>query len=210
MAINLQKGQTINLRKEEFDLSKVTVGLGWHVREVKKGFLGTLLGGGNEPDYDLDAIAFLMDDKDKVRNLGTKLIGGDVVFFNSKQHPSGTVWSSGDNLVGGTGDADDEQIICLLTKVPPQYAKIMFIVSIYQGKTKGQSFGNVEKAHVRAIDAKGKEMARFDLSSDPSYANKRSMIFAELYRHGDEWKFRALGEAEESDSFVDILKRYID
>lgn len=208
MAINLQKGQTINLRKEEFDLSKVTIGLGWHVREVKKGFLGGLLGG-KEPDYDLDAIAFLMDDKDKVRNLGNeRLIGGDVVFYNNKQHPSGTVWSSGDNLVGGTGEADDEQIICLLDKVPPQYAKILFIVSIYQGKTKGQSFGNVEKAHVRAVDAKGKEMARFDLSSDSTYANKRSMIFAELYRNGAEWKFRAIGDAQETDAFVEILKRY--
>ena len=209
MAINLQKGQTINLRKEEFDLSKVTIGLGWHVREAKKGFLGGLLGG-KEPDYDLDAIAFLMDDKDKVRNLGEKLVGGDVVFFNSKQHPSGTVWSSGDNLVGSTGDADDEQIVCLLTKVPQQYSKILFIVSIYQGKTKGQSFGNIDKAYIRAVDGKGKEMARYDLSAEPSFANKRSLVFAELYRHGDEWKFRALGEAEESDSFVEILKRHID
>lgn len=208
MAINLQKGQTINLRKEEFDLSKVTIGLGWRVREEKKGFLGSLLGGKQE-DYDLDAIAFLMDDKDKVRNLGNeRLIGSDIVFYNNKQHSSGTVWSSGDNLVGGTGDSDDEQIICLLDKVPQQYAKILFLVSIYQGKTKNQSFGNVEKAHVRAVDAKGKEMARFDLSSDPSYANKRSMIFAELYRHGAEWKFRAIGEAEETDAFVMILKRY--
>ena len=208
MAINLQKGQTINLRKEECDLSKVTIGLGWHVKEAKKGFLGSVFGA-KEADYDLDAIAFLMDDQDKVRNLGNKLVGGDVVFFNNKKHPSGTVWSSGDNLVGGTGDADCEQIVCLLTKVPQQYAKILFIVSIYQGIQKNQSFGNVEKAYIRAVDAKGKELARFDLSSEPSFANKRSMVFAEMYRYGEEWKFRALGDAEETDTFVEILKRYI-
>jgi stress response protein SCP2 len=208
MAINLQKGQTIDLRKEEFDLSKVTVGLGWHVKEVKKGFFGNLLGGSGE-DYDLDAIAFLLDDQDKVRNLGTNLVGSDVVFYNSKKHPSGTVWSSGDNLVGGTGASDDEQIVCLLTKVPQQYAKLLFIVSIYLGQTRNQSFGGVEKAYIRAVDAKGKEMARFDLSSEPSFANKRSVVFAELYRNGDAWKFRALGNAEETDAFVEILKRYI-
>jgi len=208
MAINLQKGQTIDLRKEEFDLSKVTVGLGWHVKEVKKGFLGNLLGA-KEADYDLDAIAFLLDDQDKVRNLGTNLVGSDVVFFNSKKHPSGTVWSSGDNLVGGTGASDDEQIVCLLTKVPQQYAKLLFIVSIYKGKEKGQNFGGVDNAYIRAVDAKGKEMARFDLSSEPSFANKRSVVFAELYRNGDAWKFRALGNAEETDAFVEILKRYI-
>ena len=208
MAINLQKGQTINLRKEECDLSKVTIGLGWHVKEAKKGFFGNVFGA-KEADYDLDAIAFLMDDQDKVRNLGAKLVGGDVVFFNNKKHPSGTVWSSGDNLVGGTGDADCEQIVCLLTKVPQQYAKILFIVSIYQGIQKGQSFGNVENAYIRAVDAKGKELARFDLSSELSFANKRSMVFAEMYRYGDEWKFRALGDAEETDTFVEILKRHI-
>jgi tellurium resistance protein TerD len=209
MAINLQKGQTINLRKEEFDLSKVTIGLGWHVRVVKKGFLGSLVGG-KEADFDLDAIAFLMDDKDKVKNLGDKLVNSDVVFFNNLKHPSGTVWSSGDNLVGSTGANDDEQIVCLLTKVPSQYAKIMFVVSIYQGKTKGQSFGNVDKAYIRAVDGKGKEMARYDLASEPTFASMRSVVFAELYRNGDEWKFRAIGNAVESDSFVDILKNYMD
>jgi tellurium resistance protein TerD len=210
MAINLKKGQTINLRKEECDLSKVTIGLGWHVKEAKKGFLGSVFGAKDkEADYDLDAIAFLMDDQDKVRKLGDKLVGGDVIFYNNKKHTSGTVWSSGDNLVGGTEDADCEQIVCLLTKVPQQYAKILFIVSIYQGVQKNQSFGNVDKAYIRAVDAKGKELARFDLSSEPSFANKRSMVFAEMYRDGDEWKFRALGDAEETDNFVEILKRYI-
>jgi len=37
MAINLQKGQTIDLKKNDrgesvYDLSKVTIGLGWDVR----------------------------------------------------------------------------------------------------------------------------------------------------------------------------------
>ncbi len=200
MAINLQKGQTINLRKSEFDLSRVTIGLGWKIRERKND---------NADDYDLDAIAFLLDANGKVHNLGDRLAGGDVVFFNNKQHPSGAVWSSGDNLVGGTGDDDCEQIVCLLSQVPESYTKILFIVSIYKGVQKGQSFGNVEKAYIRAIDASNKEIARYALSSEPSYASKRSMIFAELYRHSGEWKFRALGDAEETDNFVDILKRYI-
>jgi stress response protein SCP2 len=72
MAINLEKGipltkgQTIDLRKNAkgesvYDLSQITVGLGWDVREEKKGFFGKLLGGGKEEDFDLDAIAFLLD-----------------------------------------------------------------------------------------------------------------------------------------------------
>ena len=98
MAINLQKGQTIDLRKNDkgdtFDLSQVTVGLGWDIRKKKGGFLSSLLGGDKEEDYDLDAIAFLLDTNGKVVNLGRKakmpngkeinLYEGDVVYFNSQ------------------------------------------------------------------------------------------------------------------------------
>ena len=48
MAINLQKGQTIDLRKndkgETFDLSQVTIGLGWDVKQKENGFFGKLFG----------------------------------------------------------------------------------------------------------------------------------------------------------------------
>ena len=42
MAINLTKGQTIDLRKDANDLDQITIGLGWKVREKKKGFLGRI------------------------------------------------------------------------------------------------------------------------------------------------------------------------
>ena len=38
MAINLKKGQTINLEKDQFDLSNVTIGLGWDVMKKKRDF----------------------------------------------------------------------------------------------------------------------------------------------------------------------------
>ena len=73
--INLSKGQTIDLRKNSkgesvYDLSQVTIGLGWDVRQKESGFLGKLFGGNKEEEYDLDAIAFLLDSNGKVANLG--------------------------------------------------------------------------------------------------------------------------------------------
>jgi tellurium resistance protein TerD len=35
------------------------------------------------------------------------------------------------------------------------------------------------------------------------------MIFAEVYRREGTWKFRALGEPQATDNFVEILKKYI-
>lgn len=104
MAINLQKGQTIDLRKndkgESFDLSQVTIGLGWDVKQKESSFLGKLFGANKEEEFDLDVIAFLLDSNGKVANLGKDLVfsngqkvglhGGDVVFFNSMTFPSGT------------------------------------------------------------------------------------------------------------------------
>lgn len=209
MTINLQKGQTINLEKSQYDLATVTIGLGWDVRKpAPAGVLGKIFGGGKQEDYDLDAIAFLLDEKGKVRNLGDKLVGGDVVFYNNLKHPSGTIWSTGDNRTGD-GAGDDEQIVVKLTTMSTNVQKILFLVSIYQGHKKNQHFGMVDNAFIRAVDARGKEMARYSLSGDAAYNGKCSMLFGEVYRHAEGWKFRALGDPRDTDNFVEILKNYV-
>lgn len=38
MTVSLRKGQGVSLRKNEFDLSSVTIGLGWDINEEKKVF----------------------------------------------------------------------------------------------------------------------------------------------------------------------------
>jgi stress response protein SCP2 len=223
MAINLQKGQTIDLRKNDkgentYDLSTVTIGLGWDVRQKETGFLSKIFGGGKEEEeYDLDAIAFLLDKNGKVADLGRTvqlsngnqkgLFEGDVVFFNSMKHPSGQIWLTGDNRTGA-GDGDDEQIIVKLNSLDEKYQKILFVVSIYQGKKNNQHFGMVDNAFIRAVDAKGKEITKYSLSGDESMNGMCSMIFSEVYRKDGEWKFRAIGDPQQTDNFVEILKKY--
>lgn len=221
MAINLKKGQTIDLRKNDkgenvYDLSQVTIGLGWDVRQKQTSFLGKLLGG-KEEEYDLDAIAFLLDSNGKVANLGRTvqlsngqqkgLFEGDVIFFNSLKHPSGHIWLTGDNRTGA-GDGDDEQIIVKLDALDKKYQKILFLVSIYQGRQNNQHFSMVENAFIRAVDAKGKEITKYNLSGDSTLNGMCSMVFAEAYRKDGIWKFRAIGEPHQTDNFIDILKRY--
>ena len=222
MAINLQKGQTIDLRKNAqgesvYDLSSVTIGLGWDVRKKSGGFFSKLFSA-EEAEFDLDAIAFLLDSNGKVANLGyTKkqpngqdmgLFGGDIVFFNSMQHPSGHIWLTGDNRTGA-GDGDDEQIIVKLDSLEERYQKILFVVTIYQGIKLKQDFSMLDNAFVRAVDARGKEITKFSLSGDASLNNMCTMVFAEAYRKDGNWKFRALGEPHPTDSFVEILKKHI-
>lgn len=213
MSVSLRKGESVSLRKNEHDLSSVTIGLGWDINEEKKGLLGGLFGK-KEPEYDLDVIAFLCNAQGKVADLGDvengrpSLVNGDIIFFNSQRHKSGHIWLTGDNRTGA-GDGDDEQIIAQLNSLDPKYEKIVFIVQIYNGQELKQHFGKVQNAFIRAVDAKNVEMARFDLSGGAAFDGQRSMLFAELVRESTGWKLNAIGEPSESDSFVSHLKNYL-
>ena len=208
MTVNMQKGQTISLDKEQFDLSSVTVGLGWDVRKPQSsGGLGGLFKG-KSAEYDLDAVAFLLDANGKVANLGQRLVGGDVIFFNSLKHPSGAIWLTGDNRTGA-GDGDDEQIIVKFNQLSLAIERIVFLVVIYQGRQNKQQFGMVDNAYIRAVDARGVEIARFDLSNDPAFQNMCSVTFAEAYRRDGGWKFRAVGNPHPTDQIVDLVSPYV-
>ncbi|MBC2876567.1 MULTISPECIES: TerD family protein [Streptomyces] len=174
MAVTLAKGGNVSLSKEAPGLTAVTVGLGWDVRTT------------TGADYDLDASALLCDANGKVPS------DQHFVFFNNLRSPEGSVVHSGDNLTGG-GDGDDEQVQVDLAAVPAEVDKIVFPVSIYDAAQRGQSFGQVRNAFIRVVNrADGRELARYDLTEDAS--TETAMVFGELYRHGPEWKFRAIGQ----------------
>ena len=136
--------------------------------------------------FDLDAIAFLVGENGKVR------ADNDFIFFNNLTSSDGSVKHNGDNRTG-EGDGDDETLSVDLSKVPADVSKVIFAVTIYDGQTRNQNFGQVGNAYIRVInDAGGSEIARYDLSEDSS--TETAMIFGELYKNGSEWKFRAIGQ----------------
>ncbi|WUH92160.1 TerD family protein [Streptomyces sp. NBC_00433] len=174
MGVSLSKGGNVSLTKEAPGLTAVTVGLGWDVRTTT----GT--------DFDLDASALLLDATGKV------VSDKHFVFFNNLKSPDGSVEHTGDNLTG-EGEGDDEAIKVNLAGVPVEVDKIVFPVSIYDGETRQQSFGQVRNAFIRVVNqAGGTEIARYDLTEDAS--TETAMVFGELYRNGAEWKFRAVGQ----------------
>ncbi|MGW4891670.1 TerD family protein [Kitasatospora sp. NPDC004240] len=174
MGVSLAKGGNVSLTKEAPGLTAVIIGLGWDVRTT------------TGADYDLDASALLC------RATGKVVSDQHFVFFNNLRSPEGSVEHSGDNLTGG-GDGDDEQIKVDLAAVPAEVAKVVFPVSIYDADARLQNFGQVRNAFIRVVNqANGQEIARYDLTEDAS--TETAMVFGELYRHGTEWKFRAIGQ----------------
>ena len=198
MAVNLQKGQKIDLTKGNPGLKHVLVGLGWD--EVKKGgILGGLFGGNQ--DIDCDASAILITES--TGKLSSK---NDLIYFGNLTHNSGAVKHMGDNLTGA-GDGDDEQIFVDLSKLPAQYSKIVIVVNIYEARARRQDFGMIKNAFIRLVDSdKNQELCRYDLSEN--YNGMTSMIFGELYRHNGEWKFSAIGQATADDGLGALIRRY--
>ena len=92
----------------------------------------------------------------------------------------------------GDGDGDDEQINVDLANVPANIDKIAITVTIHEAVQRGQNFGQVSNAFVRIIsEQSGQEVLRYDLGED--YSVETALNVCELYRHGGEWKFNAVG-----------------
>ena len=174
MAISLTKGGNVNLSKEAPNLTNMAVGLGWNPRAT------------DGQAFDLDAVAFLVNESGKVR------ADADFIFFNNLKSSDGSVEHTGDNRTG-EGDGDDEIIKVDLSKVPADVSKVVFCAVIYEGQARNQNFGQVANAYIRIVNTQGgAEVARYDLSEDSS--TETAMIFGELYKNNGEWKFRAVGQ----------------
>lgn len=174
MAISLQKGQKVDLTKTNPGLTKLLVGLGWDTNKYDGG-----------QDFDLDVAAFMATGENKVES------DQNFVFYGNKQDPANSVVHLGDNLTG-VGDGDDEQMTVDLANVPATVEKISFTVTIYDGETRKQNFGQVSNAFIRIVnEATNEELIRYDLGED--FSIETAVVIAELYRNGAEWKFNAIG-----------------
>lgn len=174
MAINLTKGQKVDLTKGNPGLKKLMVGLGWDVNQYDSG-----------ADFDLDAAAFMLGDNGKCPT------EKEFIFYGNLSHPTESVVHMGDNLTG-EGEGDDEQIQIDLSKVPANVSKIAFTVTIYDAEERRQNFGQVSNSFIRIVDdTTGRELIRYDLGED--FSIETAVVVGELYKYNGEWKFNAIG-----------------
>ncbi|ADV48698.1 tellurium resistance TerZ family protein [Cellulophaga sp. E16_2] len=205
MAINLQKGQKIDLIKKTASgsvskLQKFCIGVNWGVidrsysiQETKGGFLG--FGGKSEyvtkhfkEAVDLDASCVLF-------NANKELV--DVVSFKQLTSKDGAIIHSGDDREGdvdGDDGLDNEIISVDLTKINSSVDKIVFFLNSY----KKQDFATVPFASIRLYEGTPEVVsnvfATYDVSADPTFKGFVSMIMGTLYKTNGEWKFDAIGE----------------
>jgi len=174
MTVSLQKGQRFDLTKKNPGLKKIFVGLGWDINKYY----------GSHP-FDLDACVFLLGETGKV------ISEKDFIFYNNLQGGNGSVVHQGDNLTG-EGEGDDERVNINLSTVPSNIHKISFTVTIHEADSRRQNFGQLSNAFIRVVNEETQEeIVRYDLSEE--FSIETGLVVGEIYRHGSDWKFAAIG-----------------
>ncbi|MFD9306437.1 TerD family protein [Streptomyces sp. NPDC060048] len=137
-------------------------------------------GGTDVPD--VDASALLVGPDGRVRS------DEDFVFYNQPRHPSGAVWRLGKKQLG---DGVTDAVQADLRAVTPVVERILVVAS-----AEDVPFQRVRDLRILLYDATatgGSEpLAYFDVR--PETGAETALICGELYRRGEGWKFRALGE----------------
>ncbi|MFE0470722.1 TerD family protein [Streptomyces sp. NPDC058947] len=131
---------------------------------------------------DADVSVLLLDGNGKVRS------DADFYFYNNPVAADGSVQLLGKEP---TGDGSEDRISFDLTAVPAEVERIVVAASRYEGAR----FGELDDVRVTLADAVGEGLLRF-VVEDPGPVS--AIIFGELYRRGEEWKFRAVGQGYES------------
>jgi len=182
MAINLVKGQKINLQKSNGgNLVSFCVGANWGAIE-KKGFWG----GKKMEAVDLDLSVATFD--------GNKNLDNIIYFGNLR----GTgIRHSGDDLTGdssGDNGLDNEVIEVNLSQIPSNIEQIVFVLNSYQG----HDFAIIPFASIRLYEGTPTRVksvvAKYNIASDSKFAGFVSMVLGKLYKRNGEWKFSAIGE----------------
>jgi tellurium resistance protein TerZ len=185
MAITLQKGQRINLQKNNgAKLLNVCVGINWGAIE-KKGFLGL---GKTKEAVDLDASCAMY-------NAAKEPV--DIVYFGNLRSGDNAVKHSGDDLTGDMGGDDglDNEVITVdFSRLSVDIEYVAFVLNSFRG----HDFGIIPFASIRIYEGTptrvNEVFAKYDIANDASFAGHVSMVMGVFYKRNNEWKFNAIGE----------------
>ncbi|MFD8985105.1 TerD family protein [Streptomyces sp. NPDC059564] len=131
---------------------------------------------------DADVSVLLLDENGKVRG------ENDFYFYNHPAADDGSV-----QLLGKTPteNGDEDRISLDLTAVPDGVARIVVAASQYGGAR----FGDLDDLRMTIADRSGEPLVGFSIDDA---GVETAFIFGELYRRGEEWKFRAVGQGYET------------
>lgn len=165
MAMTLDKGSKLSLDKfEQSDLKVLRVELSWDAPETTGSHFKTY-------DYDLDALAFIIDKDQKAVDNYTHFC-----FFGQPNTPA--IKSSGDDR---TGEDGGEALLITLDNVPPQGAHIPVIVDLHKANERNQNLAQMKSGTVRILNHETDELLA-DVKMNNFSSNDTSILFVMINR----------------------------
>jgi tellurium resistance protein TerZ len=194
--VNLSKGSSISLVKEEMKLEEVCIGINWGA--IQKKFLISFF---NETEtVDLDGSASMFDES------GVMV---DTVYYRKLLSKDQAVKHSGDDRKGDIDRADefDNEVIQVnLKNVNPDIKQIFFYINSF----KGQDFATIPYSKIRIFEGTPSQVASvfatFNLSAEPAFVGKVSMIMGKMVREANGWKFVTIGDAIGAKNIDETIK----
>jgi len=209
MAINLQKGQRINIERSTGEqLMLFCIGVDWGSIEYETkegGFLGIgkkTVVKTKHVDLDLSCVMYNSEGH-LVDHLYSPLYRPELLAqfsLNSGKLTSrdGALRHTGDDKKGETDYNEGIETIAVdLNLINSEIHKIFFFLNCV-----GQEdFSRIPYADIQIYEGTPSQInnvyAEFNVASEPVFRGKKALILGELYKKGEKWRFNAIGDAFE-------------
>ncbi|MFK4547683.1 DNA polymerase-3 subunit epsilon [Streptomyces tendae] len=124
---------------------------------------------------EIDVVTFVLDEDEQVS------FDEDFVFYGVPENPGGTVRLLSDGPTEQTVSVD-------LATLPPSARKVVVAAAIDGSPT----FGDVGALHI--VSGPGTSAAALAQATLDAATTERTMLLAEIYRRGESWRLRAVGQ----------------
>ena len=133
----------------------------------------------------IDASVFLLNADGVVRD------DSDFVFYNQEADISGAVYRLPTDELDRTQDQDG--FVVVLSALSEDVRRLAFCLTLDTASTSNATFGALSWVQARLVNHdSGQEFLRYHGNDDVD--QKTALIVAELYRHPNGWKFKAVGQ----------------
>ncbi|MEU6848382.1 TerD family protein [Actinacidiphila alni] len=123
----------------------------------------------------IDVVAFRLDGHERVAG------DEDFIFYNAPEHPDGVVRLA-------THSPTEQAVTVDLERLPLEVSRVVVAAAI-DGRATFSDVGAIEVTATRGIAAAPTARATLDAAT-----TERTMLLAEIYRRGEGWRLRAMGQ----------------
>lgn len=172
--VKMVKGENLLISKDFSELMDIYIQIHWKIKA------------GISIEADIDASLFLIGRNGKVRK------DQDLIFYNNGIDENKSVA----HISSEGGENNREGFIIRLTNIPDEIQKLVCCLTIHGWEYHHQNLKDaLESLSIRLVErvpSNHNILAQYHLTSD--IQNETALMLGELYRHHQEWKFRAIGQ----------------